>query len=483
VWARTCREDRGGVVAKKSGNADGAKDRQEGRDGMETPREGEPAAVPVGATQVGDIRARWAWVEPSVWTDRMLEALEKGVKGGKWFSVIDKVYRRDNLRAAFRKVAANKGAPGVDHVTIEQFKREEDTQLERLEQALKDGTYQPQAIRRTYIPKPGSQEKRPLGIPTVRDRTVETALRHVMEPIFERTFMERSYGFRPGRGSKDALREVDRLLRAGYRHVVEADWKRYFDTIPWVRLMGRVEERIADGRVLALVKAFLSQGVMEEGRLREAKEGTPQGGVISPLLANIYLDALDHHMARLGQVMIRYADDLVILCQSAEQAQTAMTELCAWSQEAGLSLHPDKTRCVDMNCPGEGFDFLGYHFAYTRTGKLDRWPREKSIRKFKDSIRAVTRRSNGQSLKQIIRRTNRVARGWFEYFKHSNRWTFLNLDGWIRHRLRCILRRRQHRKGRARGPDHQRWPNAYFAEHGLFSLVQARGTAIQSTCW
>lgn len=446
---------------------------------MDTTREAIPAAVPARATQAGDIRARWAWVEPSVWTDRMLEALEQGVKGGKWFSLIDKVYRRENLRAAFRKVAANRGAPGVDHVTIEQFKREEETHLERLEQALRDGTYRPQAIRRVYIPKPASREKRPLGVPTVRDRTVEAALRHVMEPIFERQFAERSYGFRPGRGCKDALREVDRLLQAGYRHVVEADWKSYFDSIPWSKLMGQVEERIADGRVLTLVKAFLSQGIMEEGQLKEAKEGTPQGGVISPLLANIYLDALDQHMARLGHEMIRYADDLVILCQSGPQAQAALEELRAWSQEAGLTLHPDKTRCVDMNCPGEGFDFLGYHFAYTRTGKLDRWPRKKSLRKFKDSIRAVTRRDNGQSLAQIIRQTNRITRGWYAYFKHSNRHTFPKLDAWIRHRLRCVLRRRQHRKGRACGPDHQRWPNAHFAAHGLFSMVQARAAALQ----
>lgn len=448
---------------------------------MEAAGERKPAAVPDKATQAGDIRARWAWVEPSVWTDRMLEALETGVKGGRWFSLIDKVYRRENLQAAFRKVAANKGVPGVDHVTIEQFKREEETQLERLERTLKDGSYQPQAIRRTYIPKPGSREKRPLGIPTVRDRTVEAALRHVMEPIFEQTFAARSYGFRPGRGCKDALREVDRLLHAGYRQVVEADWKSYFDTIPWGKLMERVEEQIADGRVLALVKAFLSQGVMEDGRLREAKEGTPQGGVISPLLANIYLNALDHRMAQRGYEMIRYADDLVILCQSREQAQAALNELQAWSQEAGLSLHPDKTRCVDMNGPGEGFEFLGYHFAYKRNGKLDRWPRTKSVRKYRDSVRAVTRRGNGQSLDQIIQRTNRITRGWFEYFKHSNRWTFPQLDAWTRHRLRCILHRRQHRKGRARGSDHQRWPNAYFAQRGLFSLVQARALAFQST--
>jgi RNA-directed DNA polymerase len=448
---------------------------------MDAAKEAKPSAVPCGATQDGDICARWAWVEPSVWTDRMLEALETGVKGGKWFSLIDKVYRRENLRAAFRKVAANKGAPGVDHVTIEQFKLDWEAQLERLERALKDGTYQPQAVRRVYIPKPGSREKRPLGVPSVRDRTVEAALRHVMEPIFEQRFADRSYGFRPGRGCKDALREVDRLLRAGSRHVVEADWKSYFDSIPWGKLMERVEEQIADGRVLALVKAFLSQGVMEGGRLWEAKEGTPQGGVISPLLANIYLDALDRYMAEKGHNMVRYADDLVILCQSQEQAQAALAELWAWSEEAGLTLHPDKTRCVNMNEPGEGFDFLGYHFAHTRTGRLDRWPREKSVRKFKDSIRTVTRRGNGHSIEQLIQRTNRVARGWCEYFKHSNRWTFPKLDAWIRHRLRSILRRRQHRKGRARGPDHQRWPNAYFAERGLFSLVQARALALQST--
>jgi len=448
---------------------------------MEAAKEEQPAAVPERAKQAGDIRARWAWVEPSVWTDRMLEALEKGVKGGKWFSLIDKVYRRENLRAAFRKVAANKGAPGVDHVTIEQYAGEEETQLERLERALKDGTYRPQAIRRVYIPKPGSQQKRPLGIPTVRDRTVEAALRQVMEPIFEQRFAERSYGFRPGRGCKDALREVDRMLRAGYRHVVEADWKSYFDTIPWGQLMVRIGEQIADGRVLELVKAFLSQGVMEAGELKDAKEGTPQGGVISPLLANIYLDALDRHMADKGHVMVRYADDLVILCQSQEQAQEALERLRAWSQGAGLTLHPDKTRCVNMNEPGEGFDFLGYHFAHTRTGKLDRWPREKSVRKLKDSLRAVTRRGNGHSIEQIIRRTNGITRGWYEYFKHGNRWTFPALDGWIRHRLRCILRRRQHRKGRARGPDHQRWPNAYFAERGLFSMTQAQTLALQPT--
>ena len=447
---------------------------------MDTAKEERPAGVPGRAKQAGELRARWAWVEPSVWTDRMLEALENGVQGGKWFSVMDKVYRCENLRAAFREVAANKGAPGVDHVTIEEFSREEEAQLQGLERALKEGTYQPQAIRRTYIPKPGSREKRPLGIPTIRDRTAEAAMRHVIEPIFERTFAERSYGFRPGRGCKDALREVDRLLQAGYRHVVEADWKSYFDSIPWGPLLERVGEQIADGRVLGLIKAFLEQGVMEAGRVHAATEGTPQGGVISPLLANIYLNPLDHRMAERGYVMIRYADDLVVLCQSQAEAQAALEELRAWTTGAGLQLHPEKTRVLDMNEPGEGFDFLGYHFAYTRTGKLDRWPRTKSLRKLKDSIRAATRRCHGHSLSTAIQRTNRITRGWFEYYKHSNRYTFQSLDGWIRQRLRALLRHQQHRKGRAGGRDHLHWPNAYFAAQGLFSMVRARAVALQS---
>lgn len=464
----------------KSGNAEGAKDRQEERCGMDTVREDAPAAVPQGATQAGEIRARWAWVEPTVWTDRMLEALETGVKGGKWFSLIDKVYRRENLEAAFRKVAANRGAPGVDHVTIEQFQRNPSEQLEAIQRALQSNDYHPQPVRRVYIPKPGSHEKRPLGIPTVRDRTVEAALRHVLEPIFERTFADCSYGFRPGRGCKDALREVDRLMKSGYRYVVEADWKGYFDTIPWGQLMERVEEQVSDGRILELLRAFLKQDIMDAGRLEAAKDGTPQGGVISPLLANIYLNALDWRMIARGYRMIRYADDLVILCATSEEAQAALAELRTWAEDAGLSLHPDKTCIVDMNQEDAGFDFLGYHFAHTRRGKLDRWPRNKSLKRFKDTIRRVTRRSNPNSLPDIIHYTNAVVEGWYGYYQHSNRWTFEKLDAWIRQRLRSILRVRHRRKGRACGLDHHRWPNAYFAAQGLFSMTRAHAAALQS---
>ena len=204
--------------------------------------------------------------EPAVWTERMLAALEQGVKGGKWYSLIDKVYPITTLRAAFAAVAANDGAAGVDHVTIERYASDLDANLERLSEALRNGTYRPQAIRRHHIPKPGSQEKRPLGIPTVRDRVVQTALRMVLEPIFERDFAAHSYGFRPGMGCKDALRRVDELLKAGYVHVVDADLRSYFDTIPHDRLLARVAEKVADGRVLALVEAFLGQSVLEDSR-------------------------------------------------------------------------------------------------------------------------------------------------------------------------------------------------------------------------
>lgn len=439
------------------------------------------AAVPEGAKRAEEIRVRWAWVEPSVWTDRMLTALEEGVKGDKWFSLIDKVYRRENLEAAWKEVAANKGSAGVDHETIERFRWHAQEELARISEALRNGKYQPQAIRRTYIPKPGSREKRPLGIPTVRDRVVEAALKHVLEPIFEQEFDRDSYGFRPGRSAKDALRKVTALLGEGNLYVVDADFKACFDTIPHRGLMERIKEHVADGRVLGLVEAFLKQNVMDRGKeLEPEEEGTPQGGVISPLLANIFLDPLDQHMRQKGHRMVRYADDLVIMCQNRTQAQQALEELQAWTRGAGLGLHPEKTRIVDMKEAGAGFDFLGYHFERTRQGKIGRWPRSKSLRKFRDTIRGQTHRANGRSLTEIIRRVNRASRGWFEYFKHSNRSTFVQTDGWIRQRLRSILRKRRGGRGRSRGLDQQRWPNVFFAKHGLFSMVEARMLACQS---
>ena len=323
-------------------------------------------SVPEVARQTEEIRARWSWVEPTVWTERMLTALQNGVKGGVWYSLIDKVYATANLEAAFRRVEGNGGSPGVDHVSTRQFAKRSESEIAKLHASLKDGSYRPQAIRRVYIPKPGSVEKRPLGIPTVRDRTVQGALRNVIEPIFEREFAQHSYGFRPGRGCKDALREVDRLLKEGYVYVVDADLRRYFDTIPHDRLVERVKERIADGQVLTLIESFLKQGVMDGLESWTSEEGTPQGAVVSPLLANVYLNPLDHEMSRSGHRMIRYADDLVILCRSQREAEEALQELRSWTEQAGLRLHPEKTRIVDVGQEGAGIEFLGYHFLRTR---------------------------------------------------------------------------------------------------------------------
>jgi len=403
----------------------------------------------------------------------MLTALEQGVKGGKWFSLIDKVYRPANLGNAFARVKAHEGAAGVDHQTIEMFEQHLEANLEYLASALKDGSYRPQALRREWIAKPGSSEKRPLGIPTVRDRVVETAMRAVLEPIFERDFAEHSYGFRPKRGCKDALRRVNYLMKQGHNWVVDADLKSYYDTIPREPLLARVQEQVADGPVLALIAAYLQQGVMEGMKLWQPEAGTPQGAVISPLLSNIYLNPMDHLMAAKGFEMVRYADDFVIMCRSEAEAQQALALVQQWTVGAGLTLHPEKTRIVDATQPG-GFDFLGYHFE-----RGYRWPRTKSRKKLKDKIRVLTKRNNGHSLPVIISRVNSVTRGWFGYFKHSHYTTFTPLDQWLRMRLRSILRKRRKLRGRGRGRDHQLWPNAFFATQGLFSLAQAHALVRQ----
>ena len=413
--------------------------------------------------------------ELRVWTERMLAALRKGVKGGKWYSLIDKVYPEAALRAAFTQVAANHGAAGVDHVTIAKYASDLDANLARLSEALRTGNYRPQRIRRHYIPKPGSPEKRPLGIPTVQDRVVQTALRTVLEPIFERDFAPHSYGFRPKRGCKEALRRVDELLRAGYIDIVDADLKSYFDTIPKDRLLALVGQKVSDGRILGLVEAFLEQGVLDGLEEWTPEHGTPQGAVCSPLLSNIYLDPLDHLMAAQGFEMVRYADDFVVLCRSSQEAAAALAVVQGWTAQAGLTLHPTKTRLV--NAEEDGFEFLGYRFEAGR-----RRPRAKSLKKFKDTVRGKTKRTAGHSLSQIIESLNPTLRGWFEYFKHSHRSVFVPLDGWIRRRLRNILRKQHGRSGISRGYDNIKWPNAFFVEHGLFSLRDAYAQARQSSC-
>lgn len=441
----------------------------------ETRSEERLSAVPETAKREREVPARWAWTEPAVWTERMLGALERGVKGGVWYSLIDKVYAKETLRAGWKQVRRNKGSAGVDRVTIPHFERGLETHLDRLHEELRSGAYKPEAIRRVEIPKPGSRETRPLGIPVIRDRVVQTALRSVIEPIFEADFADSSYGFRPKRSTKDALRRVQALLDEGRQWVVDVDIQRYFDTISHELLMAEVEKKIADSRVLGLIEGYLKQDVLLTTKSYAAiEEGTPQGAVISPLLANIYLHRVDVAMERAGYGYVRYADDCVIVCRTRQEAEDALQCIREQTASLELTLHPEKTKLVDITMPG-GFDFLGYHFEAGR-----RYPRKKSMRKLKDTVRQWTRRTNNRSMRQLIDILNPILRGWFQYFKHSRASTFKIVDGWVRRRLRSILRRYRGTRGIANGADNLRWPNDYFRQMGLFTMVEAHRKLIQS---
>ena len=436
----------------------------------------EEPTVPAMAKQGSSVPAtEWTWVDRSIWTERMLAALGNGVKGGKWFSLIDKVYRPETLATAWRKVQANRGAAGVDRQSVAKFAARAPVYLAELSQSLKEGRYRPEAVRRVDIAK-GPGKTRPLGIPTVKDRIVQMAVKRVIEPIFEHDFLPMSYGFRPGRGCKDALREVDGWLKAGYTHVVDADLAGYFDSIPHAGLMALIKERISDGRLLALLEAWLKQDVVQGMARWTPAGGTPQGAVISPLLANLYLHDLDARMTQRGYRMVRYADDFVILCPTADEAQRALAEVQTWVAAHGLTLHPDKTRVADSWRPGQGFEFLGYRFECGR-----RRVRDKSVKALKDKVRGKTRRTRGQSLAVIVADLNPTLRGWYGYFQHAHRTTFRPLDGFVRRRLRALLRKQEKRPGFGRCyADQRRWFNAFFADAGLFTMDTAWRLASQS---
>ena len=412
------------------------------------------------------------WAHPAVWTDRMLNALFVGVKGGKWHALIDKVYDKRNLLASARKVLKKKGAAGVDHQQVEDFTDTLQQEVDQLYEQLRGNQYQPKAVRRVWIPKPGSRDQRPLGIPTVRDRVVQMALVHVIEPIFDQTFHEQSYGFRHGRGCFQALTRVDELLYNGYVYVVDADLKSYFDTIPKDRLMALVGMQVSDSRILALIKSYLDQQIMDELKSWTPEGGVPQGAVLSPLLSNVYLNPLDHHMAQQGYEMVRYADDFVILCRTQAEAEQALETVRLWVSTAGLTLHPDKTHIVDSRTTS--FDFLGYSFR----GDL-RFPRGKSVTKQRETIRSLTPRKSGKSLRTIIAELNTNLRGWFAYFRHCHWSIFREFDAMIRRRLRRLLEKR-HRRNPKRLPATRRWPNQYFATQGLYILSKAHERFVQS---
>jgi RNA-directed DNA polymerase len=412
-------------------------------------------------------------------------ARSKPERKRKWYSLIDKVYALPNLQAAWEHVAANRGAGGIDGMSIEQFRENADQRLEQLARDLRSRSYRPQPVRRVFIPKGGGQ--RPLGIPTVRDRIVQQALRQVLEPIFEEKFSHRSHGFRPERGCATALAVVDRAVRHGYQWVVDADLQAFFDSVDHAKLIAALNEEIADGSVLRLVTQILQAGV----RLPEAAEteptelGTPQGGPLSPLLANVYLHAFDERMVQAGYGLVRYADDFVIFAQSESEAAAALgLARQVLEGELGLKLHPEKTRVVSVT---DGFEFLGFHyFRDAKTGKLRKEVRRQSARRFRDAIRQRTPRlrnqrqpkarkitpqrlAQNQRLEEMIRGLNRFLRGWHWYFKAV--WSaypqspFRNFDSFVRQRVRSAITGRI-----GAGWWNRRISNRLLRELGLMSL-------------
>lgn len=434
-----------------------------------------PGIVPATAPRPGETHPAWGWVERSVWTDRMLDALVRGVLGGKWYILMDKVQNPKNLEAAWERVRRNKGAPGADRVSIKMFERQKERNLADLHESLRSGLYRPGVILRKHIPKPGKPgETRPLGIPGIRDRIVQTALRNVLEPIFEKTFAEHSYGYRPKKGAKDALRRVQGLVNEGYTHVVDADLKAYFDTIPHGPMMEEVKKLVADPKVVTLLEAFLHQPVLDGEERTVPAAGTPQGAVISPLLSNLYLTPFDHLMAQEGFEMVRYADDFVILCRSAAEARRALEVVKRWTAAAGLTLHPEKTRMVSLRNGGH-FDFLGYRFH--QQGR-DVAPKNRT--RFRDRVRELTPRNSGVSTQRIVAGLNKMLRGWLEYFKHARATGLRRFDEFVRQRFRSILWRRSGRQGMATRLANRLWPTSFLARLGLVSVVEARALAIQS---
>jgi RNA-directed DNA polymerase len=357
----------------------------------------------------------------------------------------------------------------VDGVTVERFVERAEEEIGRLGEELKTGSYSPRPVRRHWIAKPGTNKKRPLGLPCVRDKVVQEALRSLIEPIFEEGFLDGSHGFRPNRSTETACRQLEEELRAGKVWVVDADIAGCYDNIDHEKLLDEVNRRIADGKILELIRRFLKAGVMEEMKLQDSEKGTPQGGIVSPLLANIYLHAMDERLESKGITWVRYADDFLLLCRSREEAEAALGAVREILGDMGLSLSPEKTRIAPLEA---GFDFLGWHYQ-----GCQRWPRKKSADAVRRKLRERTRRLRPGSMEAICGELRPVLQGWFNYFRDGNSGqVFSKTTSWLRRRLRSILHRRHKGHGMGSRQLNRRWPSQCFARWGFFDL----GGALES---